>query len=325
MTRNLVIPCVVFVCAGLAMCQEPTVAAVLANADKLQAAGQPEAAAEQMRLARTLVDKTGDAKLRRKQLATIRSKMGRIDPLHKRLQKQREQSAKARHDAGVAYLEKGWNATALPLLQAAELLVPGIAAGTLATAKLPMLSAAAAAAAKGMRAFFADAEDYGAAWQLDEVELVSPPVTDQSLMYMSRKSLRGDCRLACDIRVGPGPAKVALVFGHNLDWQRPSFYFFEIFQRQKDTVLRVFANDADDTKLLLGQKVVRRTPEQRAGWLQVSVELRGDAIHAKLGDLELGPFQAKGAKLPGAGGFYISSDTQQRGAVRFRRMRSEEL
>lgn len=306
--------------------QEPTLDAILQRAAELAGRGEAEAAAAQLREARRLALRIGDAREQRRQLAAIRTRLAKLDPVDRRLRPDLDRSVAHLLEAAEAYLECGWRETALPLLRAAELIEPGSAAALLAAAASTDAGAPAGdgPAGEAIGAFFRDAETYGDAWQIADGEVTSPALTDHSLMLVAKKPLAGDCRVGVEVMLGAAPGKAALVFGHDLDWEQQTFCFLEIMQTADVTHLRILEHDGGTGRMTtLAQQTLARTAVPRGGWLRLAVEVRGGEATGWLGTESVGPCRPAKAPLPGAVGFYLSSDSENRAPVRFRGWRVE--
>lgn len=300
--------------------QEDVALRHLAQARALHDGGKSEDAALLLREAKLALAKVTDAAVQRSLQKSIDALVVKVDPLAGEVLKAEETAARALLRAAKAYQARKWHRCALPFLRLAA-----DASDKLAGKALK--EAGDGVTADPTTAWFGEAATFagGGVWKLEQGVITSPKAGNDSLGWRTKKETKGPVRIAIESKTTAEPSKTSLVFGMRPSKDGDAFYVLELRHMPGFSQIRLLhkPRDADFTELALVPLTLSRA--ERADWVTLWAELRGDRIRVGIGDIESIEANAATKDLDGNLGVFISGDTPWKAAVAFRKLRVEPL
>lgn len=292
----------------------------LAEARTLHGNGRDEDAALSLRDAKTALAKVADANVQKSLQKSIDALVAKVDPLAVKALEAEEAAARALLRAAKAYQARKWQRCAVPFLRQAAELSEKVAGKALQ-------QAGDGATADTTAVWFGDAATFsgGGVWRLERGVITSPQVGPDSLGWRTSKTTKDQVRVSIESKTTAEPSKTALVFGMHPSKDGDAFYVLELRHMPGFSQLRLLhkSQDGDFKEIALLPLTMSRA--ERAGWVTLWVELRGDRIRAGIGDIESVEANAVTKSLDGCLGVFISGDTPWKAPISFRNLRVEPL
>ncbi|MFO1051593.1 MAG: hypothetical protein U1F36_05225 [Planctomycetota bacterium] len=160
---------------------------------------------------------------------------------------------------------------------------------------------------------------YGA-WDIQKFEVRSPRLDGDTAYLVGKAPTHEDGRISVDMLIGDVDGSAALMFG-GID--ASTYYIVELLHQTDDGTGR-YSNlsihrIAENKAIELARASFNLTPQQRAGWLTVTIEIRGRALSAGLGDRSSLRCSAPTDPYGGVG-FFVTGNSPNTAPVRFRRL-----
>jgi hypothetical protein len=167
----------------------------------------------------------------------------------------------------------------------------------------------------------------GGYWRVEGGVVTSPELVDgASVGFRSTREHRGDVRIRIESQASALPSKTAIVFGFNASKNGNHGYILELRHTREFTQLRLLHQRIDGHLDELVTRYVALSRAERASFLDLAVELRGDRIAmSAAGGLVRAETRAVGETVSGNLGCFVSGDSPHTGPVRFRNLRVEPL
>lgn len=301
--------------------QEDAVLKRLAEARSLQGEGRPEDAAFALRAAQTAMQDVADPAVAKSLQKSIDALVAEVDTLAAETKKAEEAAARALLRPAKAYQAKKWNRCALAWLRLAAELSDKVAG------KLLQQAGAGAGPSDPTTEWFGDAVTFagGGIWQLEKGEITSPKVGTDTVGYRTDKTTKGPVRIALESRTTADPSKTSIVFGMRPSKNGDSYYVLELRHMKGFSQLRLLHKPANGDFAELALQPLTLSRKERADWVELWVELRGDRIRAGCGTIETLEANAVTKDLDGGLGLFVSGDTPWKERVRFRGLRVEPM
>ena len=318
-----------------AQTQTPDPSALIVEADRLLQTGMREDAVLTALTAQRRLDEITDASARDRLRAGLVALLARADPQWTRHAEASKADATELIALARSYLRKKLPARAVDLLEEACTLDPKSAAPVLSYAQKQLSSRAASKPETDraepdepvLRDLIGGIESRVAwgTWDLRPTEVRSPHLDGNTVYLIAREPRHGDQRVSVDVLIGDLDGSAALVFG-GID--ASTYYIVELLH-QTDQGTGRYSNLSvhrivDAKAIEIGRIAFDLSSKQRAGWLQLSVSVRGNRITAGLG--ALASLRCTAPTVPHGGvGFFVTGNSPNLEPVRFRRLLIEEL
>lgn len=312
---------VAFAFASGLFAQEDVVLKQVAAARTLQGDGRPEDAAFALREAQAALAKVADVAVAKSLHKSLDPLLAEIDPLAAETTKAEELAARALLRTAKAYQAKKWHRCALPWLRLAAELSDKVAGKALQQA------GEAESAVDATTAWFGDAVTFagGGIWKLDKGVVTSPKLGNDTVGWRTKKETKGPVRIAIETRTTAEPSKTSLVFGMHPDKNGDAYYVVELRHMPGFSQLRLLHKSASGDFAELALQPLTMSRSERADWVTLWAELRGDRIRVGVGEIESLEASAATKDLDGGLGLFVSGDTPWKFSVRFRNLRVDPL
>lgn len=307
--------------AALLGAQEDVVLKRMAEAKALQGEGRPEDAALKLREAQRAMAKVTDAAVQKSLQKSIDALVAQVDTLAAETAKAEEAAARALLRAAKAYQARKWNRCALPFLRLAAELSDKVAGRALQQAGDDKGPGDAMSAWLGDGVTFAG----GGIWRSEKGVLTSPRVGTDTVGWRSKKETKGPVRVEIESKTSADPSKTSIAFAMRPHKDGDAYYVLELRHMPGFSQLRLLHKPAkgDFTEIALQPLTLSRA--ERADWVPLWVELRGDRIRAGVGEIESLEANAVTEDLDGCLGVFVSGDTPWKHPVQFRGLSVEPL
>lgn len=312
--------------------QEDAARAARGRAESLLEQGDKEGAAAELRAAWLFSQQIprSAARERRELQKELAAELGKVDPRGRKLAETRSEAAEKLLVQARAYRKVGWTGTALEVLVLAEQLDGAQVREELTGLRRELgLAVDVIAAQQEMIEWFDDGiafyHDLGWKVRADGVE--APAIQgrggEETCMFATQRKLAGNQRIGVQIRVGAG-GKAA--FCWDLRGSATTYALAEIERGNQGLAdLRVMFLHESGEYQVLSQAFAEISPDAEPDWFDLTLEIRGDEIAARLAGMEGFSVSKLPRPMEGRLALFVSGDSKAMIAAMYRSLVIEEL
>ncbi len=303
--------------------EEPALRERLAKAAADCDAGQAEAGAQQLRELRQDVLALAEGAKRHKLLGELSALHKRVDALEEPTRKSLDHAARGLLDQAQSYARRKWPRAALAPLEIADGLSTEIAGRKLAQGRLAAASQPRSTRTVTQEWFGTGVKflDFGQ-WKVEQDAVQSPPLGGVSVGYASSKSTGVNYLAGIEIALPSCPSRAAFVFG--LKPTNQDYYVLELVHELEYSAVRVqhYVSSQNTFDGILAKRF-HMTAAERAGFVDLVVEVRTNQIRIAVGELLEAHVEAPTVDLSGRLGMFVSGNSPGKDPVVFRNLRVE--